>query len=65
MMLQKDSAEKLDEKNGVICQVSMFPLWIMVQKLSRKVHVFQFCADLSKKFKFIEAIYIHLSERSR
>ena len=54
--------EKVDEKNGVICLVSMFPSWIMVLKLSKKVHFLQFCADLSKKSKFIKAIftYMHL-----
>ena len=27
-------AEKVDEKNGVNCLVSMFPSWVMVLKLS-------------------------------
>ena len=36
----------------------------MVLKLSKKVHVLQFCAGLSKKSKSIEAIYIYKSERS-
>ena len=57
--------EKVDEKNGVICLVSMFPSWIMVLKLSKKVHFLQFCADLSKKSKSIKVIYIYASERSR
>ena len=52
-------------KNGVICLVSMFPSWVMVLKLSKKVHFLQFCADLSKKSKSIKAIYIYASERSR
>ena len=37
----------------------------MVLKLSKKVHFWQFCADLSKKFKSIKASYIDASERSR
>ena len=37
----------------------------MVLKLSKKVHFLQYCPDLSKKSKFIEAIYIYASERSR
>ena len=28
--------EKVDEKNGVICLVSMLPSWVMVLKLSKK-----------------------------
>ena len=35
-MLQRDRAEKVDEKNGIICLVSMFPCWTMVLKLSKK-----------------------------
>ena len=61
-MLQTVRAEKIDEKNGVICPVSMFPFWVMVCKLSKKMHFLQFCADLSKKWKFVEAIYIYASE---
>ena len=29
-------AKKVDIKNGVICLVSVFPLWVMVLKLSKK-----------------------------
>ena len=63
--LQTVRLEKVDEKNGIICLVSMFPSWVMVLKLSKKVHFLQFCADLSKKSKSIKAIYIYASERSR
>ena len=42
----------------------MFPSWVMVCKLSKKVHFLQFCADLSKKSKSVEAIYIYASESS-
>ena len=52
-------------KNGVICLVSMFPSWVMVLKLSKKVYFLQFCTDLKKKFKSIKAIYMYASERSR
>ena len=34
----------------------------MVCKLSKKVHFLQFCVDLSKKSKSVEAIYIYGSE---
>ena len=64
-MLQTVRAEKVDDKKGVFCLVSMFPSWVMVCKLSKKVHFLQFCADLSKKSKSIKAIYIYASERSR
>ena len=37
----------------------------MFFKLSKKVHFLRFCADVSKKSKFIKAIYIHASERYR
>ena len=64
-MFQTVRAEKVDEKSGFICPVSMFPSWVIVIKLSKKVHFLQFCADLSKKSNSIKAIYIHASERSR
>ena len=57
-------AVKVDEK-GVICVVSMFPSKFKVLNLSRKVHFLQFCADLSKKSKYIKSIYIYVCERSR
>ena len=46
-MLQTDRVLKVDEKNGIICLVSMFPSWAMVFKLSKKGHFLQFCADLN------------------
>ena len=63
-MLQTVRAEKVDDKNGVVCLVSMFPSWVMVCKLSKKVHFLQFSADLLKKSKSIKAIYIYASESS-
>ena len=57
-------AEKVDEKNGVICLVSIFPSWAMVLKFSKKFHFIKFCGDLSKKPKSVKAIYIHASESS-
>ena len=39
-MLQTVRAEKVDEKNGVICLVSIFPSWVMVLRLCKK---FIFC----------------------
>ena len=63
-ILQTVSAEKVDEKIGVICLVSMFPTWVRVCILSKKVHFLQLCADLSKKSKSVEAIYIYASENA-
>ena len=60
-MFQTVRAEKVDEKSGVIGLVSMFPTWVMVCKLSKNVHFLQFCADLSKKSKSVDAIYIYAS----
>ena len=37
----------------------------MILKLSRKAHILQFSADLSKKSKSIKAIYIYAPESSR
>ena len=37
----------------------------MVSKLSKTVYFLQICAELSKKFKFIKAFYIYVSEKSR
>ena len=55
--------KKLTKKNGIICLVSMFFSWVMVLKLSKKVHFLQFCTDLTK-FNSIEAIYTYASQRS-
>ena len=40
------------------------PSWVMVLKLSKKVHFLQFCADLSQKPKCVKVIYIYGSESS-
>ena len=63
-MLKTVGAENVDEKNGVICLVSMFLSWLMVCKLSKKVHFLQFCGNLSKNYKSAEAIYMYASESS-
>ena len=63
-ILQTIRSEKVDEKNEVICVVLIFSSWVMVLKLSKKVHFLRFCADFSKKFKSIKAIYIYASKMS-
>ena len=55
-MLQTVSAEKVDQKNWVICLVSMFPSRVMVRELSKKVHVLLLCADLSNESKCARTI---------
>ena len=52
------------KKNGVICLLTMFPLWVSVSKFSKKVHFWQLCAVLSKKSKPVKAIYKYVSESS-
>ena len=64
-ILQTVRSEKVDEKNGVICLVSMFFSCVLVLKMSKKVIFLQFCADFSKKFRSIKAIYIYVSGSSR
>ena len=56
-MLQAGRAEKA-EKNGVICVVIMFPSWVMILKLLKKVYFFQFWA-LAKKSKYVKVIYTY------
>ena len=62
-IFQTVRAQKVDEKNGIICLVSFFPSWGMVLKLPKIVYFLQICADLSKKSKSIKAIYLYPSER--
>ena len=48
-MLQ--TAEKVDERNGVICLVSMFPFWVVVLKFSEIFKVKCKIFRISKPFK--------------
>ena len=61
-MLQTVRVQKVNEKNRVICLVSMFPRIVMVPKLSKKVYFLQFCTDLSKKNTSLlkQFTYLHL-----
>ena len=56
-------AQKVNERNEVICLVSFFPSWVMVLNLLKIVHFLQIRAELSKKSKSIKAIYSHSPER--
>ena len=48
--------EKVDGKNEVIFLFSMFSSSVMVLKLYKEAHFLQFCADLSKKSKYVKTI---------
>ena len=63
-ILQAGRAEKKDEKNWVICVVFMLPSWVMILKLSEKVHFFNCVLNSAKKYKYVKAIYIYASETS-
>ena len=52
-MLQTVRSEKVDKENGVISLISMFSSWVMVFKLSKKLHYLQFCA-VCWKTKFFD-----------
>ena len=59
--LQAGTAEKVDEKNGVVCVVFIFPSWVMIFKLSRKVRFFKFVLNSAKKPKMLKQFtYKHL-----
>ena len=67
-MLQTVRAEKLGEKNEVICVVFMFSSWVMVRKVVQKRDFLQFYADVSKKSKSTRSsrcIYINCFNRHR
>ena len=63
-MLQAGRAEKVDEKMGLFL-VFMFLSWVMILKLSKQVNFFNFVLTLAKKSKYVKAICIYASERSR
>ena len=52
-------------KNWVIRHWAIFPFRVKAITLSKKVHFLEYCAELSKKSKFVKAIYIYASQRSR
>ena len=56
-------AQKADGKNKVICLISFFLSWGMVLKMTKIMHFLEIWADLSKKPKYMKAIYFHPSER--
>ena len=62
-MLQTVRVEKVDEKNGAICLVSMLPSRVIVLKMSKKCPFSAIlCWALIQKPKSVKAIYIYASE---
>ena len=57
-ILQTIRAQNLDEKKGIIFQVSFFSSWVRVLELSKIVDLY-----LSKKSKSFKVIYVYPSER--
>ena len=61
-ILETLRSEKVDEKNRFICLVSMFPSWLMVLKLSKKVlFFFNFVLTSARNLSLLKQFtYIHL-----
>ena len=56
-------AQKVDEKNGVICLVSFFPSWVTVLKLLKIVHFCKFVLTSERNLNLLnQFIYIHLKD---
>ena len=59
-----DRAQKVDEKNEVICLIIIFIPRVMVIEMSRMAHFFVFPADCSKKSVIVCVKHLNSSERS-
>ena len=60
---QTDRAQRVDEKNGVICLVIMFAPGVMVIKMSKMAHFLYFALMPAKnQSQFGENIYAHLKD---
>ena len=60
-MLQTVRSGKLDERNGVICLVSIFPSWVMGLKLSKKVSFCNFVLTSARNLSLLKQFtYMHL-----
>ena len=58
-----DRAQRLDEKNGIICLVMMFALGVMVIKMSKMAHLLYFLLmPADNQSRFGENIYVHLKD---
>ena len=60
-MLEADRAEKVDEKNVVICVVFIFSSWVMILKLSKKCIFSILCWPQQKSLCMLKQFtYMHL-----
>lgn len=58
-------AQKVDEKMGSLVYWGHFHVsYLMVVKVPKVVHFFQFCTAVSKKFKSVLAVCIYVFESS-
>ena len=58
-----DRAQRVDEKNGVICLVIMFAPRVMVIKVSQMSHFLYFLLmPVKNQSQFGENIYVHLKD---
>ena len=57
-------AQRVDEKNWVVCLVIMFNLEALVIKISKMAYLLYFFADNSKTLFIVWANYLSVSERS-
>ena len=61
--IQRDRAQRVDEKNGVICLVIMFAPRVMVIKVSQMSHFLYFLLmPVKNQSQFGENIYVHLKD---
>ena len=58
-----DRAQRVDEKNGVICLIIMFAPRVMVIKVSQMSHFLYFLLmPVKNQSQFGENIYVHLKD---
>ena len=57
-------AQKVDEKNGVICLAFFFPSWVLVLILPKLCRFCNFLLMSVKKSKAVIAIHVYASESS-
>ena len=61
--LPTDRAQRVDEKNGIICLVIMLASGVMVIKMSKMAHFLYFLLmPANNQSRFGENIYVHLKD---
>ena len=56
--IQTDRAQRVDEKNGIICPAIIFASGVMVIKMSKMAHFFA----KNQSPPFGENVYVHLND---